>query len=156
MHSCKSYWLETNIGTQTKTKSKKGYNSAKIWEWLPILNLTCILQWYILLQTFNKINTSLQMLLSRNQYQDTDKNLTKMCHNMAKILWMITNIEVDLYLQWYIHLQFSIKSINTCESSWYETNMNTPTKTKSKKGHNSAKIWRMIINIELYLYFTVI
>ena len=29
------------------------------------------------------------------------------------------------------------------------------TKTKSKKGHNSAKIWQMITNIELDLYFIV-
>ena len=28
------------------------------------------------------------------------------------------------------------------------------TKTKSEKGHNSAKIWRMITNIELDLYFS--
>ena len=33
----------------------------------------------------------------------------------------------------------------------------TPTtKTKLKKGHNSAKIWRLITNIELYLYFTMV
>ena len=37
-----------------------------------------------------------------------------------------------------------------------ETNINTPTKTKSKKGHNSAKILRMITNIKLDLYFTMI
>ena len=29
-------------------------------------------------------------------------------------------------------------------------------KTKSEKGHNSAKIWRMITNIEPDLYFIVI
>ena len=31
---------------------------------------------------------------------------------------------------------------------------NLTIKTKSKKSHNSAKIWRMITNIELDLYFT--
>ena len=34
--------------------------------------------------------------------------------------------------------------------------INTPTKPKPKKGHNAAKILRMITNIELHLYFTVI
>ena len=37
-------------------------------------NLTCILQLYLILQTFNKINTSLQTLLIGNQYQHTNKN----------------------------------------------------------------------------------
>ena len=42
------------------------------------------------------------------------------------------------------------------KSIWSETNINTQTKTKSKKGYNSAKIWWMITNVELDLYFTVI
>ena len=42
------------------------------------------------------------------------------------------------------------------KSYWSETNINTPTKIKSKKGHNSAKIWRIITDIELDLYFTLI
>ena len=46
--------------------------------------------------------------------------------------------------------------MHPCKSYWAETNINTPTKTKSKKGHNSDKILRMIINIELDLYFTMI
>ena len=41
------------------------------------------------------------------------------------------------------------------KSYWVETNINT-TKTKSKKGDNSAKILRMITYIELDLYFTMI
>ena len=53
-----------NIFTLYFTPIKK---RAIIWPkfcgWLPILMLTCILQWYILLQAFNKINASLQKLL---------------------------------------------------------------------------------------------
>ena len=51
----------------TQTKSKKAITWPKFCGWLPISKLTCILQWYILLQTFNKINASLQKLLSGNQ-----------------------------------------------------------------------------------------
>ena len=44
----------------------------------------------------------------------------------------------------------------SCKSYWAETNINTPTKRKSKKGRNSAKILQMITNIQLDLYFTMI
>ena len=74
MHPCKSYRAEPNINPTTKTKSKKGHNSAKILRMITNINLTCILQWYILLQTVNEINASLQKLLSENQYQHNNKN----------------------------------------------------------------------------------
>ena len=107
MHPFKSYWEETIslpciLLQQQKLSRKRAITLPKFCRWLLISNLTCILQWYILLQTFNK-----------NQ-----------C------------IPAKIY--------------------WSETNINTPTKIKSKKGHNSAKIWWMITNIELDLYFTVI
>ena len=72
--SLQNYWAEANINTPTKTKSKKGHNSAKMLRMITISNLTCILQYYILLQTFNKINASLQKLLIGNQYQHSNKN----------------------------------------------------------------------------------
>ena len=50
---------------------------------------------YILLQTFNNINASLQKLLTGNQY--TNKTRSKKGHNSAKIWQMTTNIELDLY-----------------------------------------------------------
>ena len=43
-----------------------------------------------------------------------------------------------------------------CKSYSAETKINTATKTKSNKGHNSAKILLMITHIELDLYFTMI
>ena len=99
MHSCKSYWVEPNINTPTKTKSKKGYNPAKI---MP----------------------------------------------------MITNIKlhVPVFYSDISLCKLSIKSMHPCKSYWTEPNIDTRTKTKPKKGHNSAKIWRMSTNIELDLY----
>ena len=61
------------------------------------------------------------------------------------------------YLFYYSDISFckhEIKSIHLCESYWAETNINTPTKTKSKKVHNLARIWRIITNIDLH--FTVL
>ena len=46
--------------------------------------------------------------------------------------------------------------MHPCKSYRVETNIKTTTETKSKKGYNSAKILRMITNIEADLYFTVI
>ena len=97
MHSCKSYWVEPNINTPTKTKSKKGYNPAKI---MP----------------------------------------------------MITNIKLPVFYSDISLCKLSIKSMHPCKSYWTEPNIDTPTKTKPKKGHNSAKIWGMSTNIELDLY----
>ena len=96
MHPFESYWGEAIslpyiLPQQQKLCRKRAVTWPKFWIWLPISNLTCILQWYIL-------------------------------------------------------LQISIKSMHPCKSYWSETNINTPTKTKSKKVHNSAKIWRMITN----------
>ena len=61
------------------------------------IELDLILQWGVLLQTFTKINASLQKLLIGNQYQHTNKTKSKKGHNSAKIWWMITNIELDPY-----------------------------------------------------------
>ena len=66
----------------TKTKlTKQAITWPKFCRWLPIWNLTCILQWYILLQTTNELNTSFQKLLSRIKKCDnyTDKNMVPMC-----------------------------------------------------------------------------
>ena len=93
-------------------------------------------------------------------FTPTTKTKLKKGHNLAKILRMITNIKLDLYftmIHVYISfLKLSIKSMHPCKSYWVVTNINTPTKSKSKKGHNSAKILWMITNMELDLYFTMI
>ena len=54
------------------------------------------------LQTSNEINASLQNLLRGNNiftlyFTPTTKTKSKKGHNLAKILRMITNIELDLY-----------------------------------------------------------
>ena len=54
------------------------------------------------LQTSNEINVSLQKLLKGNNiftlyFTPTIKTKSKKGHNLAKILRMITNIELDLY-----------------------------------------------------------
>ena len=46
--------------------------------------------------------------------------------------------------------------MHPCKSYWAETDIDTPTKNKSKKGHKSAKILLMIVNIEFDIYFTMI
>ena len=46
--------------------------------------------------------------------------------------------------------------MHPCKSYLVEININTTTKTKLKKGQNSAKILQMITNIGLDLYFTMI
>ena len=122
MHPCKSYWSETNINTpkkkkqqkkkkkkKKKNKSKKGHSSANFGGWLSISNFTCILRWYNVLQSLNEINASLQKLLSGNEQQKTK---SKKDHNSAKIRWLITNIELDLYFLWYKVLQ-NLNEIHT-------------------------------------------
>ena len=69
------------------------------------IELDLYFTWYIILQTVDKINASLQKLLSGNQYQHTNKTKSKKGLNSATILWMITNIELDLYFTRYILLQ---------------------------------------------------
>ena len=74
-------------------------------------------------------------------------------HNLAKISRMITNIKLNLYFTIiYILLQTS-NEINASLQNRAESNINTTTKTKSEKGHNSAKILQMITNTKLDLSF---
>ena len=80
---------------QQKLSWKRAITWPKFCRWLLILNLTCILQWYIPLQTFNKINASLQKLLSGTNINTPTKSKLKKGH---KILQMITNTELDLYI----------------------------------------------------------
>ena len=48
-----------------------------------------------------------------------------------------------------------MKSIHTFKTYWMETSILTQQqKQKFERGHNSAKIWQMISNIDLELYFT--
>ena len=75
MHPCKSYWMETNINSPTKPKLKRAITQPKFGRWLPISSLTCILQWYKILQSLNEINASLQKLLSGNKEQKLSQNL---------------------------------------------------------------------------------
>ena len=83
------------MNTPTKTKSKKGHNSAKLWRILPMSNLTCIfLQRYEVLQNLNEINASLQKLLSGNEQQKLSR---KRAMSQPKFGRMITNIELELY-----------------------------------------------------------
>ena len=57
----------TYVTQQQKLSWKRARTQPKFGGWLSILNLTCILQWFILLQTSNEINASLQKLLNSNQ-----------------------------------------------------------------------------------------
>ena len=88
-----------NLSTQQqKLSQKRDITQQKCCGWLPISNLTCILQWYSLLQTSDEINASLQNLLNRNQYLNpTTKTKSKKGHNSAKIWWMITSIEQPVF-----------------------------------------------------------
>ena len=75
-----------------------------------------------------------------------------MGHNSAKIL-RITNIQLDLYCT----MIYPTDEINASLQNLLNGNqyLNSTTKAKLKKGHNSAKIWQVITNIELDLYFTM-
>ena len=67
---------------------------------------------------------------------------------IANLLWI---------LQWYTLMQTSDKTNEFLQNVMNQNQHLNPTiKTKSKKGCNSAKIWLMITNIELDLYFTMI
>ena len=103
MHPCKSYWAETNINTPTKTKSKKGHTLPKFGRWLPISNLTCILQWYKVLQSFNEINASLQKFLSGNEQQ---KLSWKRAITQPKFGGISPISNLTCILQWYKVLPF--------------------------------------------------
>ena len=54
---------------QQKLSQKRAITQPNFGGWLPISNLTCILQWYKVLQSLNEINASLQKLLSRKEQQ---------------------------------------------------------------------------------------
>ena len=63
----------TYVTQQQKLSQKRAITQPKFGRWLPILNLSCILQWYIeLLQTSNEINASLQKLLIGSEKCDDD------------------------------------------------------------------------------------
>ena len=67
--------------------------------------------------------------------------------------------QVQIWPVFYNDISFckpSMKSMHPCKSYWAETNINTTTKTKPKKGHNSAKILLMITDNGFDLYFTFI
>ena len=88
----------TYVTQQQKLSRKKAIIWPKFRGRLPISNLTCILQWYTLLQTSDKIKASIQNLLNGNQHLNpTIKPKSKMGHNSVKIWRMINNIEFDLY-----------------------------------------------------------
>ena len=57
---------------QQKLSRKRAITQPKFGGWLPISNLTCILQWNKVLQSLNEINTSLQKLLNGNEKCDDD------------------------------------------------------------------------------------
>ena len=71
-----TYWKETdNLTQQQKLSRKRVRTQPKFCGWLPISKLTCIVQWYKLLLTSNKINTSLQKLLSGNETCEDDTDV---------------------------------------------------------------------------------
>ena len=91
MHSCKSYWAETNILTQQKKKKlnpKNGHNLAKIW-------------WTI---TNIETNTSLQKFLSRNGKCDVETEedngyMIPICVSYVSARWHKNMIEVQRSVQ---------------------------------------------------------
>ena len=152
----------------TKTKQKKGHYLAKM---------------YILLQASSVINASRKSSRAETNINTTKKTKLKKGHNPAKIFRMLTHIKLDLYFTM-IFCKLSMRSKHPCQSYWAETNINTTTKTlfyndipsgidaslqnllnrnqylnpstktKLKKGHNSAKIMRMITNIEQPVFYS--
>ena len=70
-NTCNMKLLETRKWT-IKTKSKKGHNSAKVWQMITKIKLDLYFKWYKLLQTLTEINASFQKLLSRKEKCDDD------------------------------------------------------------------------------------
>ena len=78
-----------------------------------------------------------------------NKIKSKKGHNTAKILQMVTNIEHDLYFTMIYLFQTSDKLYASLQNLLNRNHhLNLTIKTKSKRGHNSAKIRGMITNIE--------
>ena len=70
MHLCKVIdWKPISTHQQKLSLKRAMHVLDKIWQLIPISNLTCILHWYKVLQSLNEINASLQKLLSRNEQQ---------------------------------------------------------------------------------------
>ena len=111
------------------------------------------------LQTSNEINVSLQTYSGKTitlYFTPTTKTKSKKGHNNQNF---VNDYQYWTWPVYYNDISFcklSIKSMHPCKRFWVETNINTPTKTKLKKGLNSAKIWQMTTNIKLDLYFTMI
>ena len=129
MHPCKSYGVETNINTQTKTR-KRAISRPKFCGWLPISNLTCILQWCKVLQSLNEINASLQKLFSGNEQQKLSR---KMVITQPKFGGWLLISNLTCILQWNKVLQ-SLNEINASLQKLFSGNEQQ--KLSRKKGHN--------------------
>ena len=87
MHPAKVIeWKPIPITQQQKLSRKRAITPPIFGGWLPISNLTCILQWYKLLQTLNEINASLQKLLSRNEKCDDNATYDNMDRQLDSYL----------------------------------------------------------------------
>ena len=138
-----------------KTKSKKGHNLTKIMWTIP--NIKLDLYFTIIYPSANfqwnqcipaKFNE--QKLISTQQQKVCRKRAItrpKFCN------WLLTS-NLTSILQWYILLQTSNEIKVSLQNllNWKQY-LNPTTKTTSKKGHNSAKIWCMITNIEKSVFF---
>ena len=101
---CKSYWSKLIAIHQQKLSWKRAITQPKFGRWLPISNLTCILQWYKVLQILNEINASLQKLLSGNKQQNIpskvieQKRTTKTKSNKRTMMVLYRSLEqTDLH-----------------------------------------------------------
>ena len=83
---------------QQKLSQKRAITQPKFGGWLPISNLTCILQWYKVLQSLNEINASLQKLLSGNERQKLSR---KRDITQPKFGGWLSISNLACILQWY-------------------------------------------------------
>ena len=68
---------------QHKLSRKRAIIRPKFCGWLLISYLTCTLQWYILLQTFNTINASLPKIIDRKSISTPTKTKSRKGHKSA-------------------------------------------------------------------------
>ena len=137
MHYFTSYCGETIslpyiLPQQQKLGQKRAVTWPKFCKWLPVSNLTCILQWYKLLQTPNEINTSLQKLLSRNRAVSTQqqKLSQRRARTQPKFCGWLPIITWPIFYNDICFCKLPMKSMHPCRSYW-GANDNTTTKTKS-------------------------
>ena len=112
VHLFITYWTETDILIQQQWLSRKrAITRPKFGGWLPISNLTCILQCYIFPQTSNEISASLLVTEGKSTSSANNKNCWKRAITQPKFAGWLPILKLTCIKQWDKLLQ-TLKEIN--------------------------------------------